>query len=108
MGIPSGHRHKEGQLPQVLLRLPAPQQRHSKGRIPPAANGCLSGCGAKWFSQMDLSSGFWQIEMAPDDRGKTAFATSLDLYQWISMPVGLVNSPSTFQRYMEEVLRGLQ
>ncbi|KAH3799887.1 hypothetical protein DPMN_153506 [Dreissena polymorpha] len=31
---------------------------------------------------MDLCSGFWQIEMAPEDREKTAFATSLGLYQW--------------------------
>lgn len=62
----------------------------------------------KWFSCLDLNSGFWQIGMAPEDKEKTAFATSLGLYQFIVMPFGLTNSPSTFKRLMEDVLRGLQ
>jgi hypothetical protein len=75
----------------------------------PRTDACLDSlAGATWFSQMDLCSGFWQIEMAPEDREKTAFATSLGLYQWVCMPFGLANSPSTFQRCMEDVLRGLQ
>ena len=46
--------------------------------------------------------------MASDDREKTAFATSLGLFQWTVMPFGLTNSPSTFQRLMEDIFRGLQ
>ncbi|MCG7866651.1 MAG: DDE-type integrase/transposase/recombinase [Candidatus Thiodiazotropha taylori] len=75
----------------------------------PRVDECLDALsGSKWYSSMDLNSGFWQVGMAPEDRQKTAFATSLGLYQWTVMPFGLANSPSTFQRLMEDVLRGLQ
>lgn len=57
---------------------------------------------------MDLNSGFWQIAMAPEDKEKTAFNTSLGLYQVSVMPFGLANSPSSFERLMENILRGLQ
>lgn len=47
------------------------------------------------------------MEVAEEDREKTAFATDRGLYQWRSMPMGLTNSPATFQSMMELVLRGL-
>ena len=53
-------------------------------------------------------SRFWQIEMAPEDQEKTAFSTSLGLYEFKVMAFGLVNAPATFERLMETVLRGLQ
>lgn len=75
----------------------------------PRIDECLDSLsGMKWFSCLDLNSGFWQIGMAPEDKEKTAFATSLGLYQFTVMPFGLTNSPSTFERLMEDVLRGLQ
>ena len=64
--------------------------------------------GGKYFCTMDLMSGFWQIEMEPEDQCKTAFSTSLGLYEFKVMPFGLVNAPASFERLMETVLRGLQ
>lgn len=75
----------------------------------PRVDECLDALsGSKWFSCMDLNSGFWQILVEPEDQSKTAFTTSHGLYQFKVMPFGLVNAPSTFQRLMEDVLRGLQ
>ena len=63
--------------------------------------------GSKWFSTLDLASGFHQIEVHPSDREKTAFCTHQGLFEFDVMPYGLCNSPSTFQRLMDFLLAGL-
>ena len=54
-----------------------------------------------------LASGYWQVEVNPKDKSKTAFTTGTGLYEFNVMPFGLCNAPSTFERLMERVLAGL-
>lgn len=75
--------------------------------LPQISEALDSLAGACWFSTMDLSSGYWQVELASEDREKTAFTTGSGLYHFKVMPMGLTNAPPTFQRLMELVLRGL-
>ena len=64
--------------------------------------------GAKYFSTLDLASGYWQVPVEEKDRDKTAFTTHIGLFRFNRMPFGLCNAPSTFERLMEQVLKGLQ
>lgn len=62
----------------------------------------------QYFTTLDLASGFYQVEMNPDDISKTAFNVEHGHFEFLRMPMGLKNSPSTFQRVMDNVLLGLQ
>lgn len=75
----------------------------------PRVDDCLDSLSkSKLFSTLDLQSGYWQVEVKEEDRAKTAFVTRNGLYEYIVMPFGMSNSPSTFERCMELILRGLQ
>lgn len=60
-----------------------------------------------YFTTLDLASGFHQIEVNPRDIQKTAFSVDQGKYEFIRMPFGLKNAPSTFQRVMDNVLRDI-
>ena len=63
--------------------------------------------GNEFFSSLDLSSGYWQIEIEPADRHKTAFATKSGFFQYKRLAQGLCNGPATFLRAMQLVLHGM-
>ncbi|KRX69753.1 Retrovirus-related Pol polyprotein from transposon 17.6 [Trichinella sp. T6] len=75
--------------------------------IPRVDDALAALAGAKWFSTLDLASGYWQVEIAERDWEKTAFSTPLGLFQFRVMPFRLCNAPATFERLMEKTLRGL-
>ena len=63
---------------------------------------------AKVITTLDLSKGYWQVPVAAEDRAKTAFSSPYGLFQFTVMPFGLQGAPATFQRMMDELLRGTE
>jgi len=60
---------------------------------------------AKYFSTIDLESGFHQILMKDTDIKKTSFSINNEKYEFLRMPFGLTNAPRIFQRAMDDILR---
>jgi predicted aspartyl protease len=66
----------------------------------------LSNC--KYFTTLDLTSGYWQFKMEPESKKYTAFTSHLGVFQCKRMPFGLCNAGATFQRAMERMLNGVK
>src|SRR3954465_8164610 len=63
--------------------------------------------GAQFFSTLDCTSGYWQIEVASKHQEKTAFVTKDGIFEYLVMPFRLCNAPATYQRVMNHVLQDL-
>ena len=64
--------------------------------------------GSAYFSTLDLLSGYWQVPLDAEAQEKAAFVTRGGLWTWKVLPFGLTSAPATFERLMEQVLKGLQ
>ena len=74
----------------------------------PFLSECLDSLdGNNWFSKLDANSAYWQVPVEESSRPKTAFRTRFGLYEFRKLPFGLTNSPATYMRVMNLVLRGL-
>ena len=74
----------------------------------PLVDECLDTlAGNVWYSKLDANSAYWQMKIKPEDCSKTAFITKYGLFEFARMAFGLCNSPATYARVINLVLRGL-
>jgi transposase InsO family protein len=60
---------------------------------------------AQWFTTLDVSAAFHKLRIKKGDEWKTAFRTRYGLFEWLVVPFGVTNGPSTFQKYINSVLQ---
>ena len=97
-------RKKDGSLRLCVdYRLLNSKTRKDAFPLPRIEESLDSLSGARWFSTIDLASGYNQVPVAEQDRPKTAFCTPFGLFEFNRMPFGLCNAPSTFQRLMQRM-----
>ena len=63
--------------------------------------------GASFFTSIDMTSGYYQVEIADEDKDKTAFTSPYGLYQYCRMPFGLAGAAGTFQSVIEDMVQVL-
>ena len=59
----------------------------------------------KYFSKINLKSGYHQVQIEPSDVWKNVFKAKEGHFEWLVMPFGLMNSPATFMRLIDNILR---
>ncbi|CAG8639968.1 11344_t:CDS:1 [Dentiscutata erythropus] len=62
---------------------------------------------AKWFTSLNLTSGYWQVQIKEEDKEKMVFITKYGLYEFNITPFELYNAPSIFQRLIDVVLNSV-
>jgi hypothetical protein len=63
---------------------------------------------ATFITVLDLTRGYWQVPMSPQSQRKTAFITPYGLFEFTVMPFGLQGAPASFQRMMDQIIRGIE
>ena len=64
-------------------------------------------CKAKIYSKIDIIAAFNRLRMQQGEEWKTAFRTRYGLYEYLVMPFGLANAPSSFQNFINDILHGM-
>lgn len=94
-----------------MHRLQTFERLNKKNKSSPLPNfeECLEPLsGNRYFSTLDLASGYWQIEMAEESRELTSFRTDDAQYHFLRMPFGLCNAPASFQRLVNALFAGMK
>ena len=99
MGISYSPGKEKGRVNMIMRGLPKSQPDHPQRCL---SFTCIDAtldtlAGSKWFSTLDLLSGYWQVEIKEDDRPKTAFCTTEGLFQFKVM-LG-----RTFQKHLSNI-----
>ena len=75
----------------------------------PRVQDCLDALqGSCWFSTLDCTQGYFQLQTHPDDMSKTAFVCEKGLFAFKVLPMGLINSGATYQRTIEQIMAPIQ
>lgn len=109
LGHTYSHVRKKDQSPRLCVDCRPLNEWTIKDAYPlPRIQDTLDTLSAKYFSTLDLTSCYWQVEMTLRARKAAAFCTWKGLFEWNVMLFGLCNAPASFQRLMDRVLAGLQ
>ena len=81
----------------ILIRYPIPLINKLQNRLTKA----------KYFTKINLKSGFYFVRMAEREKWKTAFRYRYDLFEFRVIPIGLINTPITFQTIINHILHNL-
>eukprot|EP00253_Pinus_taeda_P028164 PITA_28164 len=104
--LPNGsiYRHSVMENDEINRQI---QELLQKGHIRPSSSPCGSPImlGAKYFSKIDLKSGYHQVPIEPSDVWTTAFKAKEGLFKWLVMPFRLTNAPATFMRLIDDILQ---
>ena len=97
------------QLNDMISKLGREDKCMKKDIDPPPRIGNILDtlAGSKYFTSLDLASGYWQAGMGEESIPKSAFVTHCELFEFVRIPLGLCNALATFQWLIEVVLTGL-